>query len=358
MYKYLPKSELPVLIQTWMAGWAVCAPMGPPDATAFARIDEPSQALLDAIPNTIYPPKALFLPHSEVLLKAVAGRLEEVEDCSPPTLVLGIRSCDVRALSLLDRVFLGGNHIDPYWKARREKAALIGLVCSEPCQSCFCTAVGSSPFDERGADALLTDQGQAYIVKVISEKGRGLFEGLDSASAAQIDEAVQSRKAAEAAMAEPFSRKIASLEASSGKTTGTEEDSEESMPWSIRDRLNAIYESDFWSRIQQACIGCGVCTFLCPTCHCFDIVDEFQRGERVRNWDSCMFRIYSQEASGHNPRPTNLKRVRNRIMHKYAYFQDRYRALGCTGCGRCVRHCPVNIDIREIIQYALEFKAS
>ena len=120
----------------------------------------------------------------------------------------------------------------------------------------------------------------------------------------------------------------------------------------IRDKLYDLFESDFWAEVQQSCLGCGVCTFLCPTCHCFDIVDEVQRSERVRNWDTCMFRIYSQEASGHNPRPTNVERTRQRIMHKYAYFLDLFQEIGCTGCGRCVRHCPVDLDIRHIIHSA------
>jgi sulfhydrogenase subunit beta (sulfur reductase) len=103
-------------------------------------------------------------------------------------------------------------------------------------------------------------------------------------------------------------------------------------------------------------MGCGICTFLCPTCFCFDIVDEAQRGERVRNWDTCMFRVYSQEASGHNPRPTKAERTRQRIMHKFAYWIDNINEIGCTGCGRCVQYCPVNLDIRHIISSAQSYK--
>ena len=334
MYKYLPKSDLPALIQTWMGEGAVYAPVGRPNPTAFAQIDEPSQAVLETIPNTTYPPKSLFLPQSEVLLKIHGGSLQEVKDASPSRLVLGIRPCDVHAMNLLDRVFLGGNHVDPYWRVRRERTTLIALACSQPLQSCFCTAVGLNPFEECGADAILIDRGRAYVVKVISEKGRQTFGALVDADATQIDEAVQSAKIAEGAVAVPFWRE------------------------GVRDRVHALYSTDFWSEIQQACIGCGACAYLCPTCHCFDIVDEYQRGERVRNWDTCMFRFYTQEASGHNPRPSNLERIRNRIMHKYVYFPDRHEAFGCSGCGRCILHCPVSIDIRKVIQNALEFKTA
>ena len=175
---------------------------------------------------------------------------------------------------------------------------------------------------------MLVEVEGAYLVDVQSEKGEVLFGDLPDASQGQIDASHRVQAAALSKMDKPF------------EVEG------------IRTKLYGLFESDFWREIQQSCLGCGVCTFLCPTCHCFDIVDEVQRSERVRNWDTCMFRIYSQEASGHNPRPTNVERTRQRIMHKYAYFSDNHGEIGCTGCGRCVRHCPVDLDIRHVIRSA------
>ena len=172
---------------------------------------------------------------------------------------------------------------------------------------------------------MLIDVGDDYAVDVRSETGQALFGLLPDASGEQMAVARQVQDAATSKVKRPF------------ETDG------------IRDKLYSLFDSDYWSDIQHACLGCGVCTFLCPTCHCFDIVDEIQRSERVRNWDSCMFRVYSQEASGHNPHPTNVERIRQRIMHKFAYFPDLYHENGCTGCGRCVRYCPANLDIRHII---------
>lgn len=370
MYKHLPKTELQTLIHAWMEEYLVYAPNTRHKPDRFTHITESAQAILDAHPNTTYPPKSLFLPQSEVLLRMVAGTLQQSDEASPPMLVLSIRPCDVQGLNLLDKVFLRGDTVDPYWKAKREQATLVSVACSEPCRSCFCMAVGLSPFDSCGADAMLIPQQGAYIVRISTEKGRRLFHGLQDASPAQIEEMNQSRKSAEAGASVPFLPKDLSSQAKlpwhfrqiarPESSTGEQESGKamEAQPWNLRAQLYAVYDSEFWARIERACIGCGVCTFLCPTCHCFDIVDEFQRGERVRNWDTCMFRIYSQEASGHNPRTSNLERMRNRIMHKYAYFSDRFKALGCTGCGRCVRHCPANIDIREIIRNALEYKSA
>ena len=103
---------------------------------------------------------------------------------------------------------------------------------------------------------------------------------------------------------------------------------------------------------QEFCLGCGVCTFLCPTCHCFDILDEgdSEQGERIRIWDSCMFPLFTLHASGTNPRPGGKERMRQRIMHKFSYFLDNHDQPGCTGCGRCIRSCPVNLDIREVLE--------
>jgi heterodisulfide reductase subunit C len=113
----------------------------------------------------------------------------------------------------------------------------------------------------------------------------------------------------------------------------------------------ALHGADFWEDISFACINCGTCTFSCPTCWCFDIQDETygKKGVRMRNWDSCMFPIFSVHTTGHNPRDTKLARLRQRFMHKLKYFVDKYdKGIMCVGCGRCVRQCPVNIDIRNI----------
>ena len=112
-----------------------------------------------------------------------------------------------------------------------------------------------------------------------------------------------------------------------------------------------LYNSPAWEEVQFACINCGACTFVCPTCWCFDIQDEVcgDKGERLRLWDSCMFPLFTLHGSGHNPRSNKTQRVRQRFMHKLKYYQDKYNSgPACVGCGRCVQACPVNIDIRQV----------
>ena len=111
-------------------------------------------------------------------------------------------------------------------------------------------------------------------------------------------------------------------------------------------------DGPYWRDRVSKCISCGICTYVCPTCYCFTIADEIEdlQGERLRAWDSCMFYQYTLEASGHNPRPSKFERYRNRIGHKFSYFPDQYNGMiSCCGCGRCIRSCPVSIDIRRIV---------
>jgi sulfhydrogenase subunit beta (sulfur reductase) len=328
MQKTLAQASLPGLIAEWMERAEVHAPVRQGDLTQFQLLQDPAQAELIGTINTRFPPKALFLPQSEVMFRVGANRFHSTEAEVGPRVILGVRPCDARALQLLDTVFAVQDMPDPYWVKKREQTTIVALGCDNPCETCFCTTVGSGPFDGRGADALLTKIDGSFVVTALSEKGRALCESLPDASSEQQMAAQTVQTVAADKMQKPFN------------------------PQGIRDKLYGLFESDFWQDTQQSCLGCGVCTFLCPTCYCFDIVDETQRGERVRNWDTCMFRIYSQEASGHNPRPTKTERTRQRIMHKYAYWPDLVSEIGCTGCGRCVRYCPVDLDIRHIIRSA------
>jgi hypothetical protein len=267
MSKRLSKADLPGLVDGWLEGVTVYASLRRGDYAEFQPLDQGAQVDLDFAANTRYPPKSLFLPQSETMFRLQRNELASAVAPVSPQVVLGIRPCDARAIQLLDGVFMDELHPDPYWIARREATTLIALGCNQPCETCFCTTVGSSPFDKRGVDVMLIEVGDQYVVDVRTEKGEALFGGLPDASPQQAQEVIHIQASAIAGMEKPF------------ETEG------------LRDRLYDLFDSDFWAEVQQSCLGCGVCTYLCPTCHCFDIVDEVQRGERVRNWDTCMFRI-------------------------------------------------------------------
>jgi ferredoxin len=305
----------------------------------FAPIEDTGEIDLDAS-NPIISAKGLFLPQSEKMLECSLDPEQEESHIfkaltgkSGSRVVVGIRPCDARALTLVDANFDTQTYRDPWWKEARESTILVGLGCHQPCATCFCTSVGGGPYDETSLDILLMDMGETFIAKTITKKGEGLLKacgGYDEAGPETMEKAEQvTAQAREKISIQVDTSRLASMDTA------------------------ALYDAEFWEDVQFSCINCGTCTFLCPTCWCFDIQDETcgSRAIRMRNWDSCMFPIFTQHASGHNPRGTKLHRVRQRFMHKMKYYVDKYSdGVACVGCGRCIQHCPVNIDIIEVIR--------
>ena len=327
--KWISKKDFQKLVAKWVKKHTVYAPIHNGKELAFQVVEKPSQIILDGYLNTRYPVKSIFLPQSEILM-SYDGILHSVENVEKEKIILGVRSCDARAMRLLDHAMIDDKNPDEYWKRKRDSAIILTLGCNDPEGTCFCTAVGGSPFSTKESDGLLIDMGDVYCIYLLTDKGKALFKDLSDADEAQLKN----------------TKKM---------TSRVEKDMPALLPKKeLHDALMASFETDFWKEVSQSCLGCGVCTFLCPSCFCFDIVDETVRKERVRNWDTCMFRTYTLEASGHNPRPTKVERTRQRVMHKFAYWVDLINEIGCTGCGRCVKYCPVNIDIREIAAAALQ----
>ncbi|MBW2109544.1 MAG: 4Fe-4S dicluster domain-containing protein, partial [Deltaproteobacteria bacterium] len=218
------------------------------------------------------------------------------------------------------------------WVKARQATTLVGLVCTKPCSTCFCTSVGGGPFDTTGLDVLLTEVDDVLFARALSKKGQDLLQAAGPLPAAEPGLVEQAQAV------EQKAQDLITVKLDTSRLSGID--------------MLCLYEADFWHTVQFACINCGTCTYLCPTCWCFDIQDEAygQTGVRMRNWDSCMFPLFTRHASGHNPRGQKLQRVRQRFMHKFKYYVDRYdKGVACVGCGRCIRHCPVNIDIREVI---------
>lgn len=264
----------------------------------------------------------------------------ETESEKVDTLLFGVRPCDARSLVLNDMPFKE----DPYYNLRRKKIFLVGISCKGQTSTCFCLWTGGSPIGTDGLDIILhpLEDESGYIVEAISERGEELFDSIfpkkfcNEATKAEIEE----------------------IEARREKSKGALKSMPELSSQLKEKDLMAVYNAPFWQDIAMSCINCGACTFLCPTCYCFDIQDEVvkKRGRRIRYWDSCMFPLFTQHASGHNPRGDKVKRVRNRFLHKLKYFPERFGPISCVGCGRCIKECPVNIDIREVIRNLLAVK--
>ncbi len=304
--------------------------------------------LVDGTPNLKFknsrkPPKEAFFPQTEKMFDLVKDGTRFVGAKDVPSrdkdiVMFGIRPCDGRAFNVLDELF-NWDYKDPYYLDKREKATVIGLACTlpeMPNNNCFCTSMGGSPGSSEGMDMLWVDIGDSYYVESLNDKGNAILElgkGIFEESGDDIRSSAG--KAIEDA-ANAIDRKL--------DTDG------------VRDALAKTFDNDYWAEFSKRCMGCGICTFLCPTCHCFDIQDIVKNGEgvRQRTWDSCQFDYYSIHASNHNPRPEKKNRQRNRVYHKFYYSENKLGLVGCVGCGRCINLCPVNIDIIEVIQGAKE----
>lgn len=286
----------------------------------------------NSIKKFIHPQKEVMFNYTTHAAKEDCNLLHEVMP-EGKTAVFGVSSCDARSVVLNGLVFVNDptNFAQcPYYDARWTNTVFIGLACNEPCAVCFCHATGGHPHGEEGLDIQLVDMGDEYLVKVLTEKGQAVAGLFDMKPAGDGIKAGAADKAKAALEAMPKDLKM-------GQAVGV-------------DQMD-VFDLPVWDDMAARCLNCGVCTFVCPTCYCFDIQDENKGtdGQRYRLWDSCMFPLYSYHASGHNPRPTKTERLRQRFMHKLNYFPTRHEdKLSCVGCGRCVLYCPVNIDIREV----------
>lgn len=343
--KLFSKNEFNDWLKGLKKSFEVYGPVTQGDQCNFALLTEGTEPDF-SFQNTRLSPKALVQPQSERMFQfsldpenPEAQILKEEPKKENKRLLAGIRPCDARAYDLVGINFVTPDYEDPFWKQGRERLILMGLGCDHPCSTCFCTSVGGSPFDTAGLDLLMTDLGESYLIQGLTEKGEGLLK-------------TSPRK--------PISEK-AQKQAAQIKTQAEGMISSKVPTDRLKDQpLLDLFNAPFWDEVQFSCINCGTCTYLCPTCWCFDIQDEVQGtdGIRMRNWDSCMYPLFTLHGSGHNPRGEKLQRVRQRFMHKFKYYVDKYgNGVACVGCGRCVQFCPVNIDIRRVGQLMNDYKA-
>jgi len=326
----LNKDQITSWLNKLIPAYQVFAPVKEGDYFCFQKISSGEQAILNYT-NSRIPPKEILFPRSEKLFcyRCETGGVQLTEQVDESKkVVVGVRPCDAKSFLLLDKVFNGDKYVDPYYLTRRNNTVLVGLGCNQPAATCFCTALGSGPFSTEGLDLLFVDIGDQYLVEVVTERGKELLSGMELPAAGQ--------EAQEAARAVKESAACSSRVDLGG----------------LKYRLDVNFDDPIWALLAEKCLGCAACTYTCPTCHCFDIVDEAAGNEgcRIRNWDACMFPLFTLHGSGHNPRPTGKERFRQRIMHKFKYFVDNYGTIACVGCGRCIVNCPVNLDIRQVIE--------
>ncbi len=317
------------LVTGWAKNAAVYAPVKVKDWTEFRRISTLAEADLTRV-NTKLSVRGLLFPQCETMFRFEAARPDKPQEADQPEaqVILGVRPCDAAGIAVLDKFFAGQGETDTFYQRRREETTLVGLACPSPADTCFCSAVGGSPAGTRGLDLLLTDIGGRYLVEPLTDSGESAVKDLPEAAAADFAKKKEIADRAAAAITLRID------------TAG------------LKGLLDSADSHPVWEDLSLACVNCGACTFVCPTCHCFDITDETRKGKgaRLRVWDTCQFCLYSQHASGHNPRQTHVSRFRNRTMDKFKYTVDMVGEVSCVGCGRCIRECPAAVDIRETVE--------
>jgi len=329
----LDKKDFEDFLQSLMDEQDLYAPVQLAEGVSvFKRIDQPGEVNLTQFPSQ-KPAKDVFFPQSEVMFRyGKVGNQNEIhslEEVKRERILFGARPCDIEAISIIEKVFVGKEYTDVYFLEKRKKTTIMGLGCNHPLSTCFCSSAGGDPFLRAGSDLFFIDLGKAYFVELLTEKGMAFRKNKFFKEADPKDLTL-----------------VKELEEKAFEKIGF------SIPVDgIEKRLDLMAESSWWDRVHEKCVGCRICTYLCPTCHCFDMVDEasIDKGQRVRHWDSCLSSLYSQETSGHNPRPTTRERTRQRLMHKFNYYPKMFGQVACVGCGRCIIYCPVHFDIRQAI---------
>ena len=334
--KLLPLSRLNDWLIAIKSSYRLFAPA--PDAdgvVAFREVADPATIALKPGVTT-EPMKALFMPTSEVLFrysyKGDHATIAESQVDTSPFVVFGARLCDTKAQAIVDALW-DDREPDPYYRARREAGTVVAMICAEALPECFCEGIGQALSVPDGADVVMTPLGDRYLLEARSEKGEKLLSGAERLLQDATEDDVKGRDALVAQVAATMPQ------------YGNMAD--------VTERLQALYNDEtFWRSRSRQCIGCGVCSYLCPTCTCFDVLDDAvgTSGYRYRCWDTCQFRGFCTEASGHDPKPEQWMKQRNRIGHKLWYSVERFGMVSCTGCGRCIKGCPGNLDISALIE--------
>jgi len=333
--KLLTKDSYKLLINKLISGkYQLVAPVKIDALVDFRRINSIDEITEDYI-VTVSSAKSVAFPRNEKLFgfEKHNKQLEQTDydfDSIPQTVLLGVRPCDAMGFASLTSIFCWDS-VDKIYTTRLERTIIIGMSCAKADASCFCTSVKGNPGNTAGNDLLLTKtQKGDYITEIVTEKGAKLV--------AEFPELFTEDKGAEK---EPLLAKVPEVFELDG----------------ILAKINSKFGDEaFWSEQAMRCLGCGACAYVCPTCACFDIQDESHGkiGQRMRCWDSCGLSLFTLHTSGHNPRQNQGQRWRQRLMHKFSYMPDRLNTVGCVGCGRCSRACPVDMNIAEHLKSIID----
>lgn len=338
MMKKISKNEFSKLFSLIDKTYELYLPIEKEGQVNFSIWEEGAQVNLEALKTDISPKETIF-PQSETYLKYKKNgkklELKNVGGKKEKYVVFGVRPCDILGFQIIDNVFLR-EPIDRFYEERRNKGIIISMACSSPEDTCFCNSFGVKPQDApKTADIATWDLGDRLLWSSQTEKGKELTGKLLDI----LENATEKDKQQLNTLKKDIKTKLEDLPLADIK------------PERIDGELKDLFESKIWEKLSEGCLGCGTCTYVCPTCHCYDIsdFDGGNSGERFRCWDSCMYSDFTLMAHG-NIRKTQKERFRQRFMHKLVYYPNNHGLYACVGCGRCIVKCPVNLDIVKVIK--------
>jgi sulfhydrogenase subunit beta (sulfur reductase) len=327
--KYITQNELSKLITDLAHEATLIAPRNIDGVLLYRPIQDYQDIVWHFNRPVLSVKEALFPATDQLLRIEKTGQEIVLSDALPEgkQVIFGVRPCDARGLKILDALFLDTPPRDINYASRRADTTIIGLACQEMHETCFCTSVGGYPDDPQDVDAMLTEVDDGYLVQIVTEKGQALFgERVKPVVGPMVVPSLVSRPTP--TIPPP-----------------------DAIDWPSR------FNDDYWDHLAERCLSCRICGYVCPTCRCFIVRDEATTSsnghksfERIRCWDTCTSEAYRRIAGGHNPRAAKGQRLRNRFFCKFHYYPQQYGPMACTGCGRCIEMCPVNIDIGEVLQ--------
>lgn len=333
--KKIAKEALPKLYKKIAEAKELIIPVKVSGQTNYKVWTEDAEVDLDTL-KTVKSAKDAFFPQSETLY--TVKKEDKKLHIEPETLknqefvVFGMKACDVQGVAVLDKVFLV-DPVDSFYAARREHGIIVAMACHEPEETCFCKAFGLDAANPAG-DVVTWMVGDELYWKPVTKKGEALTEAVAELLTDADEKAVEAEKESIKTIVEKLPYANLSLEGWNGSV------------------LDEKFNSPIWETLYKPCLACGTCTFVCPTCQCYDIKD-YDTGhgvQRYRCWDSCMYSDFTMMAHGNN-RNSQMQRFRQRFMHKLVYFPANNDGMySCVGCGRCVEKCPSSLNIVKVIK--------
>jgi sulfhydrogenase subunit beta (sulfur reductase) len=340
--KVISAKKIPKLVDALLENFTILAPIEEDDVPKLREITDSSEMHLDTeLP--MVPAKKVFLPAKQTVFRyslkeGLTQKCEDLikEEYDKELLLFGVRPCDITGVNVLKRIFRD-HYSDDAFLQLRKNTLIVGINCLEPCyENCFCESMGSND-PKSGYDLMLTPISRDYYyVLPNSDAGKEILRDYSDF----FDDPTRPDK-------EAFSRALKL------KNNNFEKDI---IVEGLASQIEASFESDVWEQFTKECLFCGSCTFVCPTCYCYNVKevidDNLVEGERQREWDSCYFPEFALVAGDHNFREQKSERFRYRYLHKFVDLPRRYNFEGCIGCGRCITYCPAEIDVREVLRIA------